>query len=111
LVFDDEGFASAKHTFLPFGIAGVGAPGAKLPDQRRLGTTCRGGRAGSGSQALRLSALPPAQARAWAIPWPHPWRPLGQHLGHAQRMSPAQRRNGNQKCQYSQHGQLVPSSL
>ena len=40
------------------------------------------------SQALQLSALPPAQARAWAIPWPHPWRPLGQHLGHARRMSP-----------------------
>ena len=40
------------------------------------------------SRALQLSALPPAQARVWAIPWPHPWRLLRQHLGHAQRMSP-----------------------
>ena len=36
------------------------------------------------SQALQLKALPPVQARAWAIPWP----PLRQHLGHARRMSP-----------------------
>ena len=64
---------------------GVGAPGAELPDQGRLGAARRGG-GGRFRFGRRLCRW--RWPRAWAHPWPHPWRPSAQRFARARRKSP-----------------------